>query len=152
MRRWTFLSLGLVVCLAIALHTVGAQETEADKFTNVKWYQVFYHKFKIGKKAEGTKIIFEHFVPVDKAVGRQVIVFDHHTGEWDHLAYFLLDEGPRELEWRPFSRPIDKKWWDGLAKQEGGTEKAQELIQRFEDTLADTKWEIARGVSLPRSP
>jgi hypothetical protein len=140
----------LIGSLAAAGYTQEA--AEGDKFTNVKWYQVLYHKFKPGRTAEASQIIYEHFLPVDKAVGRKVIPFDHHTGEWDHLAYFPLEQGPGELEWRPFSRPIDKKWWDALVKQEGGPDKAGALMQRFGDTLADTKWEIARRVSLPWFP
>ena len=102
-------------------------------------YLVAYAKFKPGKAPEAIKIIHEHFWPVDKKVGRKAIPFDYTTGEWDHIVYFPYDSS------RMDTIPPGADWWKALAEQEGGSEQAQKLFQRFLELQANSKFEIAKS-------
>ena len=79
-------------------HFANAQELpKAAKYENVTWYSVGYIKFKPGKVDDGLKIIYDHFVPADKASGREIINFDTRTGEWHHVVYFPMEDGAERI-------------------------------------------------------
>jgi len=119
----------------------NAQELpKAAKYENVTWYQVVYIKFKPVKADDALKIIYDHFVPADKASGREIINFDTRTGEWDHVVYFPMEDGASGLAWKV--APKGEKWWAELAKQLGGAKKAQDLLAKFYELVADRKSEI----------
>ena len=119
-------------------HLANAQELpKAAKYENVTWYPVGYFKFKPGKVDDALKIIYDHFVPADKASGREIINFDTRTGEWHHVVYFPMEDGASGLAWKV--APKGEKWWAELAKQLGGAKKAQELYAKFNELVADSK-------------
>ena len=122
-------------------HFANAQELpKAAKYENVNWYQVEYFKFKPGKADDALNIIYDHFVPADKAAGREIINFDTRIGEWHHVAYFPMEDGASGLAWKV--APKDEKWWAALAKQLGGATKALELLAKWGELVAETKSEI----------
>ena len=127
--------------LAMAFPVIAQELPKATKFQDAEYYTARYVKFKPGKVGEAYGIIRDHFVPVDKAIGRKVIAFHLQTGEWDQVVFFPLKEGPSELEW--ITSPTGEKWWAAFAKQEGGAENARELWQKFLGLVAHTKEEIA---------
>ncbi len=130
MRRVVLAVLALVVGSPL---TAKAQETaQPEKYVDVAWYEVHYTKFKQGTHEEAERIIREHFIPVDIAVGRDVIPFDYSTGEWDHVVYFPIDN-PADLEWR--RSPVDVEWWAAFVEQEGGEDEANALYQHFEQLI-----------------
>ncbi len=139
MRRIVLAVLALVVGLPLG---VKAQETaQPENYTDVAWYEVHYTKFKQGTHEQAERIIREHFIPVDIAVGRDVIPFDYSSGEWDHVIYFPID-GPAELEWR--RSPMDVKWWAALVEQEGGVDEAGQLVQSFDQLIVRREIHLAR--------
>ena len=132
----------LVVSVFLLVLPAAAQELpKAEKRENTKYYQANLVKFKAGKADEAYGYIYDHFVPVDKKIGRKIISFDFQSGNWDHVVYFPLEEGPGELGW--ITSPTEEKWWVAFAEQEGGVEKAQEMMQKFQATIAASKSEIA---------
>ena len=141
----------LLTCATFALLLLpdaAAQEdfTQPKKFENMEWYNAYFVKFEPGMKEEGLKIIEEHFVPVDKELGRtEPTAFLFRTGDWDMIVYFPLEEGPSTLAWQ--ISPEDAEWNKTFIEQEGGPEEAMKVFQKWSDTVAHAKTELAmRGM------
>jgi hypothetical protein len=133
------LLLGLLISLPAT--TVLAQDAPSGKqIEGVTWYRVEYTKFKPGMAEDARKIIYEHFWPVDREIGREVIPFDHVTGEWDHVVYFPMPGGPAELAFQ--ETPLGKKWNEAFVRREGGREKADALGKRFGEMVLHQKTDI----------
>jgi len=112
-----------------------------NQIQDVTWYTVSYTKFKPGMADQARKIIYEHFWPVDKEIGREVIPFDHVTGEWDHVVYFPMAGGPAELAFQ--ETPLGKRWQETFVRREGGKDKAEALNRRFGEMVLHEKTELA---------
>ena len=120
----------------------AAQELpQATKRENSAYYEASFTKFKPGKAAEAYSYIYEHFVPVDNKIGRAVEPYDLQTGEWDHVVFFPLSEGPAEFGW--VTSPTDEKWWAAFAEQEGGADEARALMEKFLATIARQERHLA---------
>lgn len=119
---------------------LGQAAQPGTPIEGVTWYTVSYTKFKPGMADEARKIIYEHFWPVDKEIGREVIPFDYVTGEWDHVVYFPMPGGPAELGFRQTA--LDRRWFETFSRREGGKEKAEALDKRFGDMVLHTKTEL----------
>jgi hypothetical protein len=133
----------LFAALFLALSATPALGQAAQPGTpieGVTWYTVSYAKFKPGMADEARKIIYEHFWPVDKEIGREVIPFDHLTGEWDHVVYLPMPGGPSELAFQ--QTPLGRKWFETFSRREGGREKAEALDKRFSEMVLHTKTEV----------
>ena len=138
MKR-TSLLLGLLVALCAT--TAHSQAAPAGKpIEHVAWYRVMHLKFKPGMTDEARKIIHEHFIPVDKEIGREVFAVDPVTSDWDHVVYFPMPAGPSELGLQ--STPWDAKWNAAFERREGGKEKADALNRRFGEMIMQSKTEI----------
>ena len=134
----------LLVALLLALPAtpvLGQGAQTGNAIEGVTWYTVTYTKFKPGMADEARKIIHEHFWPVDKEIGREVIPFDYVTGEWDHVVYFPMPGGPGELAFR--ETPLGKRWQETFFRREGGKDKAEALNRRFGEMVLDDKTELA---------
>ena len=126
--------------LVLSPSVLAKELPKAAKYENVTWYIVNHTKFKPGKVDEGLKIIYEHFVPTDRAIGRDVITFEPLTGDWDHMVFFPMEDGASGIGWKV--TPKGEKWWAEMAKRLGGAEKAQDLWARFNELVAERKSEI----------
>lgn len=115
---------------------------KATKFSNVQWYGVLYVKYKPGKVSDALKIVDEHFVKARETAGlKQISLFRFWSGYWDLEIFFPWEEGPSTLEWQ--IHPDSEEFNATLAKQEGSSEKSQQLIQKYLEMIADSKNEIA---------
>ena len=133
----------LLAALFLALSATpgfGQGAQPGKPIEGVTWYTVSHTKFKPGMVDEARKIIYEHFWPVDKEIGREVIPFDHVTGEWDHVVYFPMPGGPAELAFQ--ETPVSKRWQEAFFRREGGKDKAQALQKRFGDMVLHEKTEL----------
>jgi hypothetical protein len=138
MRRIILISGLLVLALPSPVAAQGARSAESRD--SVMWYRVEYAKFKPGTADEARRIIYEHFWPVDREIGREVIPFDHLTGDWDHVAYFPLPTGPGEFA--VTETPLGRRWNEVLARREGGQENAAAILRRFNELVLRTKSEL----------
>jgi hypothetical protein len=130
----------LFLAVSISFQFVNTAEAqEAKKLENVKWYSVSFVKFKTGTAEEARKIIHEHFMPVDKVIGREIFNVDFVTGDWDHIVAFHID-GPGELTWE--RSPTGTKWWSAFVKRMGSEKSAEALYQKYNDTIIASKQEI----------
>lgn len=140
MKR-TPLLLGLL--LSLCATTAQSQAAPTGKpIERVAWYTVSFTKFKPGMADEARKIIYEHFWPVDREIGRDVIPFDMVTGDWDHVVFFPMPGGPSELGLQ--STAWETKWNEAFIRREGGKEKAEALQKRFGDMVLQSKTDIVR--------
>lgn len=132
--------LAAVFLASSAIPSLGQSAQSGKPIEGVTWYTVSYTKFKSGMAEEARKIIYEHFWPVDKEIGRQVIPFDYVTGEWDHVVYFRMEGGPGELAFE--ETPLGKRWQDTFVRREGGKDKADALNKRFGEMVLQDKTEL----------
>lgn len=133
----------LLAALFLALPAssgLGQGAQPGNPIEGVTWYTVSYLKFKPGMAAEARKIIYEHFWPVDKEIGREVIPFDHVTGEWDHVVFLPMPGGPAELAFQ--ETPLGKRWQETFFRREGGRDKAGVLEKKFGEMVLHEKTEI----------
>jgi hypothetical protein len=139
MRRIAIL-LGLALSLcAGSSHAQGAPSVKPNERTS--WYRIIYVKFKPGALEEAQKLIYDHFWPIDKEIGREVIPFDAISGEWDQIVGFPMDGTPTQLA--VADTPMDRKWNEALARREGGKAQAEAIWKRYMELVMTTKSEIA---------
>lgn len=120
----------LFLCLLVTgISTSQAQEMKAKKMEGHTWHQVVMIKFKPGKFTEAKKLINDHFRKAGLASdlpGPQIIEFK--SGEWDAMFIWKMNN-INDMDWEV--NPEDEKWWAALAEQEGGTDKAMEVMQKY---------------------
>jgi hypothetical protein len=130
-----------VTCLLLlALPLVAQELPKAEKRENVQYYEALFVKFKPGMADQAWEAIYDHFVNVDKKIGRKVRAYDLQTGGWDLVVFFPI-EGPDHLSWS--TSPQDEEWWAALAELEGGADKAQEIFKKYLEAVAESKFELA---------
>jgi hypothetical protein len=129
-----------ITVLVTALPLLAQDLPKAEKRENVQYYEAVFAKFKPGMADQAWEAIYEHFQVVDKKVGRKVRAYDLQTGDWDHVVFFPID-GPDYFSWS--TSPQDEKWWAAFVEQEGSAEKAQEIMKKYQDAVAERKVELA---------
>jgi hypothetical protein len=116
--------------------TSRAQEqSQSEPHADVDWYEAWYVKFKSVGFYEAERILRDHFVPVEQAIGRESIIIEYRTGHWDFVIYFPID-GPGDLEQR--TSPTWELWWKILVEREG-EEGAERIQARLDDLIADSE-------------
>ena len=139
MRRIIIL-FGLALSLhAAPTHAQGTPPVKPNERTS--WYRVIHVKFKEGAVDEARQIIYDHFWPIDKEIGRDVITMDAVSGEWVQIVAFPMGGTPSQIA--RARTPRDAKWGEALARREGGKAQADALWKRYLDLVMTTKTEIA---------
>jgi hypothetical protein len=140
MNRSPTILLGLALSLfAAAAHGQNTPTIKPGEHTS--WYRIIYVKFKPGAAEEAQKLIYDHFWPIDKEIGREVIPFDPITGEWDQIVCFPMGGSPTQVALDDTA--LDKRWNEVLARREGGKAQADAINKRYMDLVANTKTEFA---------
>jgi hypothetical protein len=120
---------------AIAL---GQNTPEPKRMQGVQYYKVEYHRFKPGKAEEGRQFIRKHFRPADRAAGIEVLEFTPLTGDWDWIAFFLVEADFLAWERSPMSLRARAK----LEEMVGGAEKTRILDEEFNNLIQELRVEI----------
>ena len=131
-QRITLAALGLAVAGGFTVASLAQQgKPTAQKYTNVKWWQVMHVDYHAQHTEAALEIVFDKFVPAGRSSGMSESRFLEYTtgGQWDLTAMFLMPEGPGELEWE--MSPDSIKWFGALAEQEGGYEAAEALMGEY---------------------
>ncbi len=144
MNRSPTILLGLALSLSLSLgaataHGQGLPTVKPGEHTS--WYRIAYVKFKPGMAEEAQKLVYDHYWPVDKEIGREVIPFDPLTGEWDAIVCFPMSGSPTQVGLGDTA--LDKKWNEVLVRREGGKAQADAINKRYGEMVANTKTEIA---------
>jgi len=142
---YTTKAIGLFILFSASFMFLGlsvyAQEmSQATKREGVTYYAASYVKFKPGKADQGRKIIYDHYLTADQAIGLQTTAYDFITGPWDHVAYFILEEGPSELSYDV--SPREAEWRAAFIEQEGGLEEAQKIWDQYSDLVYERQVQI----------
>jgi hypothetical protein len=119
---------GALVCAASG----WAQDLpQPQKIEKQRWYRIVRTQFKYGKVYEARQLITNHLRPatVVSGAGEPVMEFHNQTGPWHETVIWAMPEGPAEMEWA--IHPEFSKWFAALAKQEGGADKAWEVLTKF---------------------
>ena len=109
---------------------VGTKKTAEPKFV---YFEGSFTKFHPGKREEALNIIYSRFWTVDQVVGRKPVAFDFATGNWDHVVFFRLHGGLADKELN--RTKMQAKWYRQFEKQEGGPDKAKELMDYHESLV-----------------
>lgn len=116
-----------------------AQETmQAKKMEGHTWHQVVMVKFKTGMADSAMKIINNHFMKAGMKMESDSPppqIMRLRSGEWDLMMVWTLNS-IEDMEWE--ISPEDVKWWDQMVKQEGGEEKAMQLMQTFDKMVTNS--------------
>lgn len=135
MRRLSFATLGL--CLMLVAATGYAQDLpKAKKMENLTWHQVVMVKYKPGKMSEAKKLINDHFMKAGIEAGTAgPEIMEFKTGEWDMMMVWTMKD-LSDMEWEV--HPDDEKWWAAMAAQEGGADKAMQVMQQYMNLVDNT--------------
>lgn len=116
--------------LMVSAQTSFAQEElKAKKMENHSWHQVVMVQFKPGTMDRAMEIINNHFMKAgieSELPGPQMIEFK--SGEWN-LMFVWTMEDITDLDWE--IHPNDEKWWAAMVEIEGGTDKANEIMEEY---------------------
>lgn len=134
-----------LIAMLFTVPSVHAQQNErnqtdiskSQKRQGAKYYMAIFFDYKEGKTSQAMNFIRANFLPVDKKVGREVIVFNPITGPWDEIAFFPLSQGPSDLEWE--ISPTDAKWNTVFIEQTGSQEKVAQLWREYRTLVNKTK-------------
>ena len=91
------------------LHGFAQAQEVSDNFD---WFQAKYIKFKPGKAAEARELLQDYLYKANEISGRLVLTFESDMGDWDHIAYLHLEDGPDQLTYE--NAEIEVKWWNGV--------------------------------------
>ncbi len=145
---WPSLVWIFALSVAVGAGTVAvAQEVSEPSKHEGDWYRLVHVDYKPGKTNDALKIVSEHFAPASATAETPgpVMSLVHESGPWDVTWLWHLSGGPADLEWNV--TPTQAKWMAAFAKQEGGREKALELLGQYTDLVASSTSYIVRGWS-----
>jgi hypothetical protein len=130
----------LGIALSVCAPSAHGQSASVKPNERTSWYRIVYVKFKPGAMEEAQKLIYDHFWPIDKEIGREVIPFDAISGEWDQIVCFPMGGTPAQIELG--ESPLDKKWNEALARREGGKAQADAINKKYMDLVQNTRSDI----------
>lgn len=124
------------------LFTISCFGQDKEGFKEYDWFQAKYIKFKPGKAAEARKLLRDYLYKANEISGRLVLTFEADMGDWDHIAYLHLKDGPKQLTYE--NAEIETKWWNGVVQLAGSEENAQEIIDAYNSCILDQKHTLVR--------
>jgi len=135
-------AIAFIVALFLCSTPALAQDDSPIKREGVKYVQIEYVTYKPDKRSEAREIIEDHFVPAGEKANLPgpTLVIHLQTGDWNEIIVWPLEEGMANLEW--IAGPSFVKWKAALDEQEGGADKANELMRRFDATIARRRFEV----------
>ena len=124
------------------LFCVKAFGQNKEGFENYDWFQAKYIKFKPGKATEARRLLQEYLYKANEISGRLVLTFESDMGDWDHIAYLHLIDGPKQLSYE--NAEIEIKWRNAVIKLAGSEQKAKEIIEQYNNCILNEKYNLVR--------
>lgn len=112
-----------------------------------EWFQAKYVKFKPGKSAAARQLLKDYLYKANEISGRLVLTFESDMGEWDHIAYLHLKDGPKQLSYE--NPEIESKWWNGVIKLSGSEQRAKEIVKEYQSYILNEKYNLVRMRNMP---
>ena len=126
----------------IVMFTFICSGQNDEGFLNYEWFQAKYVKFKPGMVSEARELLKRYLYKANEISGRLVLTFESDTGEWDHIAYLYLINGPKQLDDK--NSEIEVKWWNGVVELTGSEEKAKEVIKKYQNCILKENYNLVR--------
>ena len=133
------LNITLLIITCFALSGFGQNQ---EGFENYDWFQAKYIKFKPSKISEARELLTKYLYKANEISGRLVLTFESDMGEWDHIAYLHLKDGPKQLN--DENAEIEIKWWQGVIELAGSEIKAKEIITAYQNCILNEKHSLVR--------
>lgn len=131
----------LITALLVLVSLSGfAQDKEG--FEDYEWFQAKYLKFKPGKVSKARQLLQEYLYKANEISGRLVLTFESDMGDWDHIAYLHLKDGPKQLSYE--NAEIETKWWSAVVTLAGSEQKAKDIIEDYNNCILNEKFELVR--------
>lgn len=136
MRKTTLILIAFVSCIGISY----AQSPE--KFEDYDWFMTKYIKYKVGKADQARELIYSLFKKADEHTGQLVLTFESDMGEWDHIAFFHLKNGPGDLNWK--KSEMDAAWWKQVCNLSGSEENAKKALDEYNSYIKKQEFSLVR--------
>ena len=145
------LALALVVTAFLALPAaLTAQEQEEEmpqpERYDTSWYEIVHVDYKPGKADEAFELVREHYIATEEEAdlpGPEMELI-HTTGQWDATYIWHLDDGPSDLTWK--TSPEEIEFMQAFREHAGGDEEAQEIMERYQSYVQDSKVILTRSL------
>ena len=136
----------LVMKRGEGLFKVPATDVDfSDQYYNKRgkptYYRVNFVKYKSGKKEEAIEYIMDNFRPVRLAIGGSVIPMFSVSGRWDHIVFFPMYGGLRDLE----TDSLSEAWQEEFSKRQGGSDKAAKAMNFYTGLVQESTTEITKA-------
>ena len=128
-----------ILFISLAISSFGQNK---EGFKDYDWFQAKYIKFKPGKASEARRLLHEYLYKANEISGRLVLTFESDMGEWDHIAYLHLKDGPEQLSYE--NAEIETKWWNAVVKLAGSEQRAKEIIEEYNNCILNEKYNLVR--------
>lgn len=131
-----------LIPLLLILFTLNSFGQNQHDSSNYEWFEAKYIKFKPGKASEARRLLQEYLYKANEISGRLVLTFESDMGDWDHIAYLHLKDGPIQLSYE--NAEIESKWWNAVVKLAGSEQKAKEIIGDYTNCVLNEKHNLVR--------
>jgi hypothetical protein len=130
------------ISVLFILFTLTSFGQNQEGFANYDWFQAKYIKFKPGKASEARQLLQDYLYKANEITGRLVLTFESDMGEYDHIAYLHLKDGPKQLSYQ--NTEIESKWWHAVVELSGSESKAKEIIKEYNNCILNEKYNLVR--------
>ncbi|PCI33556.1 MAG: hypothetical protein COB54_04460 [Alphaproteobacteria bacterium] len=138
----------IMAVFGLSQMALSADLPKASKRENVEYYEVVYVKYKVGKAEDAFRMIKKYFIPASEAAGTlEPYVINFQTGPWD-VALFWTRNSMGDFDWS--ISPDNEKWFAAFVKQTGSMEKAQAILDKYYDLIAENRVDMAYHKMTPK--
>ena len=131
-----------LILIFFALITQNSFGQHQQGFEDYDWFQAKYVKFKPGKSSAARKLLIDYLYKANEISGRLVLTFESDMGDWDHIAYLHLEDGPGQLSYE--SAEIETKWWNGVKELAGSEKMAMDIIDEYQSYILREESNLVR--------
>ena len=124
------------------LFTLNSFGQNQEGFEEYDWFQAKYVKFKPGKSSAARQLLQDYLYKANEISGRLVLTFESDMGDWDHIAYLHLKDGPKQLSYE--NAEIESKWWNGVIQLAGSEQRAKEIVEEYQSYILNEKYNLVR--------
>jgi len=126
----------------IFLYILPCFGQDKESAATYDWFEAKYVKFKPGKATDARQLLHDYLYKANEISGRLVLTFESDMGDWDHIAYLHLKDGPKQLDYE--NAEIELKWWNAVVKLAGSEKKARQIIEEYNSCLLTEKHTLVR--------
>ncbi len=131
-----------LITLLLIVFTLNSFGQNQEGVSNYDWFHAKYVKFKPGKASEARQLLQEYLYKANEISGRLVLTFESDMGDWDHIAYLHLKDGPKQLGSE--IAEIESKWWNAVVVLAGSDQKAKEIIEKYNNCILTEKYNLVK--------